>query len=114
MGIAHPESGVKNYPLVPGAKVGGTSTDAAISIAEHAKTIRRRVLLAYGAAFPRGLTPDEAATVVKSSILTVRPRCAELKRLGLLKLTGATRKNESNHSASEMLITPAGLLEVAR
>lgn len=105
----HSLANVKGYPDSPGAKVAGTSADAAVAIADHAKTVRRRALVAYAEAFPRGLTPDEVATTVKESILTVRPRCAELKRLGHIKPTGETRKNDSGHSASVMQITALGL-----
>ena len=112
--LANPTRTVNSerYPETPGAKVVGTSKDAAEKIAPHAKTVRRDVLKEYATASDDGLTPDEAAKLVGNSVLTVRPRCAELKRLGHIKSTGETRKNASGHSANVLRITVAGMREV--
>lgn len=101
------------YPNAPGYKDTDTGMDAAIAIAEHAKTVQRRALEAFVNAYPSGLTPDQVASELCESILTVRPRCSELKRLGLIRETDATRKNNtSGVNARVMIATPAGIEQV--
>jgi hypothetical protein len=46
-----------------------------------------------------GLTADQVARRVEQSILTIRPRCSELKRAGFLEPTGERRVNDSGMSA---------------
>lgn len=88
------------YPEQPGSKVDGTSRESARRIAGHAACVRRAVLNEFIAAYPRGLTSDEAAELVAESILTVRPRVTELKALGMLELTTDRRCNDSGHAAA--------------
>jgi hypothetical protein len=45
------------------------------------------------------MTADEVADFVGESLLTIRPRMTELKRLGLLRDTGARRANASGRQA---------------
>lgn len=101
---------MNQYPSSPGFKEPTTSMQAALSIASHAKTVRAAVLAQYVAAYPSGLTPDQVASIINESILTVRPRCAELKRLGMIKATADTRPNSaSGHHARVMCATPKAL-----
>lgn len=95
---------IATYPNHPGAKVGGPSRDAADKIAEHAMTVRERV----DALFDDGeeLTADECATRLNETVLTVRPRCAELNRKGRIEDTGKRRKNQSGMSATVWRRTP--------
>lgn len=83
------------YPFSAGSKVGGTSREAALSI--DADTMRGYVLAAYKHHPP--MTPDECAGMLRQSILTVRPRCSELRRLGKLAPTGTRRPNASGRMA---------------
>lgn len=76
--------GADGYPEEPGAKEkGGTSEEAALAIEVAAHTVRGEVLrfLQAGAV----LTADEIAAQLGYSILTVRPRCSELFKMGLIR-----------------------------
>lgn len=87
------------YPDVPGYKAPGPSHDAAKIITLPAAKLRDRVLECAKAA-SEGLTADEMAQRLNCSILSVRPRVAELHRAGHIEQTGARRKNASGMSAS--------------
>ena len=87
------------YPDVPGYKVPGPSRDAAKIITLPAVTLRDRVLECAKAA-GEGLTADEMAQRLNCSILSVRPRVAELHRAGQIEQTGARRKNASGMTAT--------------
>lgn len=85
-----------SYPHLAGHQAADTSRDAAPSF-ESASIIRLRVLREYQ---ERGaMTADECAERMRLSILTIRPRCTELKRLGLLRDTGKRRPNASGKMA---------------
>jgi len=49
---------------------------------------------------PAGMTADEAAAVLDLPILSIRPRVAELHRLGELRPTAERRRNASGASAT--------------
>ncbi len=88
------------YPLSPGSKTGGTSQEAARKFAAHAMTLRDQVLATIAAA-PDGLTADEVADQLKSSVLAVRPRLSELVKMEKIeRVPGARRKNVSGMSAA--------------
>lgn len=87
------------YPTNPGFKEPTTSQDAAVKMKSRAETLRAKVMFAIEMA-PTGLTPDEAAGLLGESVLAVRPRVTELKRLGLIEKTGERRRNVSCMSAS--------------
>ena len=95
----------EKYPEFPGSKAPGTSSEAARKIAGHASKLRDDTLKEYQAAFPKGLTPDEAAKLLGESLLSVRPRCTELKVLGLIELTPERRRNDSGLSAGVLRCT---------
>src|SRR5690348_11340186 len=87
----------ETYPTIPGAKARDTSFAAADAMKARVPTLRQRVLSAYEEG--RAMTADEAADAVGASILSVRPRVAELARLGLIRDSGERRKNASEHRA---------------
>ena len=53
-----------------------------------------------------GITADDVARRLNRSILSVRPRVSELRRLGEIRQSGARGKNESGMSASMWVIAP--------
>ena len=89
------------YPDVPGFKAAnGASQEArAAAIAPRAPRLRGVVLAAFHEA-PAGLTADEVAGVVDLPVLSVRPRVAELHRLGEIQPTDERRQNASGMSAT--------------
>jgi predicted Rossmann fold nucleotide-binding protein DprA/Smf involved in DNA uptake len=84
------------YPHIPGAQIPKTSRDAGASIQSHAHTVRQKVLQRL---IDRPLTADECAQTLDESILTVRPRLSELRKMGLIKDSGIRRTNDSGKSA---------------
>lgn len=88
------------YPASPGFKTHGPSSEAAEAIAPVVPRLRARVLQAFTTAGRAGLTADEAAAEINASILSVRPRVAELYRLGLIAKTGDRRRNASGLDAT--------------
>jgi IclR helix-turn-helix domain len=89
----------RSYPNAPGFKALGPSAEAAKAITAPAGALRTRVLECLKAA-PAGMTADEIAAQLGCSILSVRPRVAELHRLGQIEQTGARRKNASGMTAT--------------
>jgi hypothetical protein len=94
------------YPESPGAKASGTALEAAVKITGHSARLRKTVLQEFMAAGQGGLTADQCARRVEENILSVRPRCSELKRLGYLSYTGARAENESGMTANILRATP--------
>ena len=96
-------SGLKNmnattYPLAPGFKVLGTSAQAAAAVKEDVATLRERC---YSMIELRGdMTSDECAARLNRSVLSVRPRFAELFAMQRIFKTGQRRQNTSGHSAN--------------
>ena len=82
------------YPLHPAAKVAGTSQDAANEMHEHAPTLREQVLTLFRNLDSR-VTTDEAADFLNKSVLAIRPRFSELRRMGMIEPTGERRQNAS-------------------
>ena len=87
----------KAYPEAPGHKAAGTSAEAAQAVAEDAETLRADVLATLR---QRALTADEIASHLGRSILSVRPRVSELRKMGKIRATGQRRPNASGHSAT--------------
>jgi hypothetical protein len=98
----------EKFPHHPGHKGQETSREAAVKIAPHAGRLRKPILRAF-MAVPDGLVPDQVAKIIGERELTIRPRCSELRRLGLLRFTGGRRPNETGHDANVLEITPAGI-----
>ncbi len=84
-----------SYPQVAGYKRTDTSREAAASI--DAGTLRAKVLRAIRDLGP--LTADQCAVSLNLSILSIRPRCTELRELGRLRDTGERRPNISGRNA---------------
>jgi hypothetical protein len=96
------------YPHSPGYRVRGTSSEAAAKIAPYAGRLRKPILEAFLNATD-GLVPDQVAKIIGERELVIRPRCSDLRRLGLLRHTGDRRKNEiSGYEANVLTITAAG------
>ncbi len=87
------------YPDAPGFKASGPSEQAATAIGTTASKLRAAVLAQF-AAYPSGATADEVAKDLNLSVLSVRPRVSELKRLGQIRETGGRRKNQSGMTAT--------------
>lgn len=88
--------GEPTYPYSPGHRGVETSIAAAQSI--DARTLQKLVvgaLAQYGE-----MTADEIAARLGLSILSTRPRCTELKRLGRIRDTGERRPNASGRNAA--------------
>lgn len=85
------------YPLFPGAKRGGTSLAAAVSMAPLAHTLRGVALAHLRQRGP--MTADEVAQVMGESVLAIRPRITELSKLDFIVETGQRRKNRSGKMA---------------
>jgi predicted ArsR family transcriptional regulator len=96
---------ISTYPEYPGAKVAGTSQDAAEAMAEHAPTLRERILFLIG--FEGPATTDEMAERLNVSVLAVRPRFSELRTMGKIEQTGERRTNASGMTANVWRIKPA-------
>jgi hypothetical protein len=74
----------EGYPLAPGFKEPTTAKAAAKAAGLTASRMRDDVMKAYAVAWPNGMTADEAAEKLGRSVLSIRPRVSELRRLGLL------------------------------
>ena len=85
---------IATYPNHPGAKVAGTSQDAANEMREHAPTLREQVLTLFRNLDSR-VTTDEAADFLNKSVLAIRPRFSELRAMGMIEPTGERRQNAS-------------------
>lgn len=79
------------------ARAADTSQQAAKALEPSVVRYRALVFHAIENAGAGGLTADEAADVLKLGILTVRPRCSELRAMGLVKDSGQRRPNASGN-----------------
>ena len=86
------------YPQAPGAKGIETSHEAAEAIQGRAATLRQAVLRSLSQTGPS--TADEVADQLGESALSIRPRVAELHRMGFLADTGDRRYNASGRRAA--------------
>lgn len=87
------------YPHVPGHQDTDTSLQAA---PEHGQALLLRQRVKDVLARLGGATADECATELAESILSVRPRLTELKKMKLIEDTGIRRKNASGRNAAVM------------
>jgi hypothetical protein len=81
------------YPHTPASRPDDTSQQAARDLAPKAHTIRAQVLEVIQAA-PR--TTDECAEILEYSILSVRPRFSELRKMGLIEDSTERRLNATS------------------
>jgi hypothetical protein len=93
------------YPIEPGFKAVGPSQEAAEAITGLASTLRDLVRQTI-ARHPGGITADDVAFKLNRSILSVRPRVSELRRLGDIRQAEGRGKNQSGLSASRWVIAP--------
>lgn len=93
----------KKYPDRPGYTDLACSLDAATNIKMSVATIREIVMAALRV---RNMTPEEISDHTGIHFLNVRPRCTELKRLGVVRHTGARRPNRTGGSSSELELHP--------
>ncbi len=84
------------YPYKAGYKVNGTSQEAAANVSE----VQQSHKLILKVLESGNYTSDEIAAKLGLSILYVRPRVSELKRIGKLSKTGLRRANSSGQSAN--------------
>lgn len=90
----------ETYPQQPGyRRRSKTSKGAAESVKDRAPTLRDRVLWLLKTSEP-GHTADECAMLLGETVLSIRPRLSELKRLGKIYDSGITRPNISGVQAS--------------
>lgn len=85
-----------DYPRAPGCQKRDTSHAAAAAARSRAKTLRD---LALSTLKRSALTADEVAERLGETVLSIRPRVTELAARGLIKDSGARRKNASGKSA---------------
>lgn len=98
---------MSHYPRTAGYKEQrGTSEAAAVSV-EQRKAPRLRAVVLFvlktnlacwlsgSSEFTDGMTADEIATELNESILSIRPRVAELRKLGLIEPTGERRPSST-------------------
>jgi hypothetical protein len=93
------------YPDFPGSKVSGPSEEVAKAISTIVGTLRdrvREVIIKNS----DGITADEIALELNRSVLSIRPRVSELRRLGEICQAEARGRNESGMSASKWIIAP--------
>jgi hypothetical protein len=93
----HESDRANRYPHHPGAKTGGTSAESADAIAGRAQRLRDTVMAVLELHGPS--TADQVASLLSQSVLSIRPRVAELHKMGLIVATGERRRNRSGHSA---------------
>jgi predicted HTH transcriptional regulator len=86
------------YPHAPGYKDSDTSRRAAEQIEVAAPRLREECLRALSGC-PEGATADEIAAALDRSILSIRPRFSELRKVGKIRDTGQRRQNQSGCSA---------------
>lgn len=85
------------YPNAPGFKVSGPSQDAAEKVQTKTERLRAAILEALATS---PMTADEMADHLGHSVLLVRPRFSELKRVGRIEESSARRRNQSGMTAT--------------
>ena len=101
-----PDLFATHYPDRPGHRHTDTSIAAALSLALEVKSLREQCLNQLRFWGPQ--TADEVADRLKLSILSIRPRITELKRMGLIRDTGHRRLNRSAKYAAVMEVIYQG------
>lgn len=85
-----------SYPDSPGFTNDTTSLAAAEAIKPTAQSLRNAALAVLS---KHARSADEVASDLCQSVLSIRPRITELKRLGLIKETGLRWPNASGRLA---------------
>jgi hypothetical protein len=104
------------YPHTPGHKGTDTGKAAAGAMKSKAASLRTKALEVLQQ-FTGGLTADECAAEMHESILAIRPRFSELRKMKRIADTGVRRTTASgltarvmrfiNPPVSETIVTPA-------
>jgi len=92
-----------SYPDCPASRPVDTSIEAAERIEERAPDIRDRALSIIRSAGVMGATADEVAERLHLTVLSVRPRISELKKMGLICDSEVRRTNRSGRRAAVMV-----------
>jgi hypothetical protein len=87
-----------SYPEAAGYKPSAPETSREAARGIDATLLRGKVLAAMQDNGP--MTADECAELLGSSILSIRPRFSELKRMGEIADTGTRRPNASGRTAA--------------
>lgn len=91
------------YPYTEaGWKGTETSREAAAAVNDSIRPAHQRILDAF--VVHGSMTPDELAEKIGRSVFYTRPRCSELRRMGLLHPTGEVRRNESGLKADVLTV----------
>lgn len=85
------------YPHKPGERQSETSKSAARAVGRRDKPLRDKILSLMASG--EELTPDEAARLLGETVLAIRPRFSQLKKLGKIIPTGEERLNDSGLKA---------------
>lgn len=93
------------YPVLPGFKEPTTSAEAAAEIAPDAARLRGMTLEQIAR---KSDTADGVAHALGVNFLSIRPRCSELRRLGLIKDSGVRGRTPSGRRAIVWELTEAG------
>jgi hypothetical protein len=96
------------YPNAPGHKgeAGGPSELAAKAMALSAKGLRRKTLEIIKARGP--MTADAAAVALERTPFSIRPRVAELHKLGFIEPAADRVKGDSGMTVNRWQVTEAG------
>lgn len=87
------------YPYLPGHRGVDTSREAAEAIEMSVGHLQRIALRAIRSAGSRGLTTNELASVVRIDRDSIQPRTSELRERGLIRDSGARRRNATGKNA---------------
>jgi predicted ArsR family transcriptional regulator len=87
------------YPDRPGWKARDASLEAAYAVARHATTLRERVHSFLQDRYPAVFSADQIADSLGETILSVRPRVSELKKMGAIEAVSQRHQNRSGMSA---------------
>ena len=97
------------YPDHPGVRRGSpeTSHEAAADIAPKLGRLQRMVSRAVEGRQSKGLTPEEAADLLKMDRVSLQPRFSELKAKGLIVDSGQRRTNPSSRKRAVVWVAAA-------
>ncbi len=95
-----------NRPISPGSATHDRRAGCPVSIVGAAaptalRPSHLRILEAFRTYGP--MVPDELAAHIGRSALYVRPRCSELRAMGLLRATGESRRNATSGLSAVVL-----------
>lgn len=84
---------ISEYPFEPGFTNTTTSKQAANDLKPRQRQLQQRVLDSIRASV-FGMTPEQVAEAIGESVYSVRPRCSELARKGLIEDSGRRGRTE--------------------